>query len=66
MISKSKCCRHVTEKELMITYYSVRKVSNFFLQKPGGFQCGDLEPSYAYVNFFLPFKSISSWQAAFE
>ena len=36
----------------------------FFLRKPGGFQWsvlawGDLEPSYARVNFFPPVKSIS-------
>ena len=54
-----------------ITYYSVRKVSELFLQKPGGFQWGarpwgDLEPLYACLNFSPPVNSISWWQAAFE
>ena len=42
-----------------------------FLQKPGGFKWsglawGDLQPTYAYMNFFPPVNSVSWWQTAFE
>ena len=50
---------------------SVEKYQTFFLRKSGVFQWGtlawgNLELSYACVNFFLPVNSISWWQAAFE
>ena len=62
--------RNVSCRRLRSTR-SVRKASDFFLQKLGGLQwntltLGDLEPSYACVNFFPTFNSVSWWQAAFE
>ena len=56
-------------------YYAINwpfmSIRHFLLQNPGGFQWselawGNLEPSYACMNFFPPINSISWWQAAFE
>ena len=46
-------------------------IRTFVLRKPGGFQwsallCGDLELSYAYVNFSPLVNSVNWWQATFE
>jgi hypothetical protein len=54
-------------------YYSDRRVSEliFLLWKPGGLQWStltwdNLESSYAYINFFPPFNSVSWLKASFE
>ena len=51
-------------RELLEAY----PIISFLLRKPGGLQWialawGDLEPSYACVNFFPPISSVSWWQA---
>ena len=66
----SACHRHDIKGYTCI-YYSVRKVYELFLLKPGGFQWnslewGELDSSYECVNFFPSANSFSWWQAAFE
>ena len=55
----------------VVLYCSLIQVSDLILKKSGGLQLsalawGDLEPSYAYVNFSPPLNSVSWRQAAFE